>query len=142
MYFRLLGTNGFHIRQRMKDFLLRACVVVRTSNMKTSRCRLTEHIKKLHQKVRCTCSTINISSFNQSNVLHVQHDYFSSFNQSNALHVQHDYFSSFNQSNHWFVTFSLLLPLPSSNLKLANSLGATFHLFNELRAIFAQKKIV
>ena len=26
--------------------------------MKTLRCRLTDHIKKLHQKGRCTCSTI------------------------------------------------------------------------------------
>ena len=42
----------------MKEFLLRACVIVRTSNMKTLRCRLTDHIKKLHQKGRCKCSTI------------------------------------------------------------------------------------
>ena len=52
-------------------------------------------------------------------------------------HVQHDYFSSFNQSNHWFVT--LMLPLPSSFLKLPNKQGRgrrqrECHLSIELRA--------
>ena len=42
----------------MKESLLRACVIVRTSNMKTLRCRLTDHIKQLQQKGHCTCSTI------------------------------------------------------------------------------------
>ena len=34
----------------MKDLLLRARVVVRTSNMKISRCRLADYVKTLHQK--------------------------------------------------------------------------------------------
>ena len=34
VHFRLLGTNGFMKRQRIKDLLLRVRVVVRTSQMK------------------------------------------------------------------------------------------------------------
>ena len=34
----------------MKDLLLRARVVVRTSNMKISRLRLPDYVKTLHQK--------------------------------------------------------------------------------------------
>ena len=48
----------FMYRQRMKDLLLRAPVVVRTSNMKISRRRLADYVKTLHQKACCTCSTI------------------------------------------------------------------------------------
>jgi len=40
----------------MKDLLLRARVVVRTSNMKISRRRLAEYVKTLHQKAYRTCS--------------------------------------------------------------------------------------
>ena len=42
----------------MKNFLLRARVVVRTSNTKISRRRLADYVKILHQKVCCMCSTI------------------------------------------------------------------------------------
>ena len=42
----------------MKDLLLRARVVVRTSNMKISRRRLADYVKTLHQKACCTCSRI------------------------------------------------------------------------------------
>lgn len=35
--FGLLGTNGLILRQRIKDLLLRARIVVRTSNMQISR---------------------------------------------------------------------------------------------------------
>ena len=42
----------------MKDLLLRACVVVRTSNMKISRRRLADYVQTLHQKACRTCSTI------------------------------------------------------------------------------------
>ena len=43
----------------MKDLLLRAPVVVRTSNMKISpRRRLADYVKTLHQKACRTCSTI------------------------------------------------------------------------------------
>ena len=45
-YFHLLGAN----RQGMKDLLLRARVVVRTSNIKISRRCLADYVKKLHQK--------------------------------------------------------------------------------------------
>ena len=44
--------------QRMKDLLLRAPVVVRTSNMKISRRCLADYVKTLNQKACCTCSTI------------------------------------------------------------------------------------
>ena len=46
------------LRQRVKDLLLRARVVVRTSNMKISRRRLADYVKTLHQKACRTCSTI------------------------------------------------------------------------------------
>ena len=42
----------------MKDLLLRARVVVRTSNMKISRRHLADYVKTLHQKACRTCSTI------------------------------------------------------------------------------------
>ena len=48
----------FMQKQRMKDLLLRARVVVRTSNMKISRRHLADYVKKLHQKACRTCSTI------------------------------------------------------------------------------------
>ena len=41
-----------------KILLLRARVVVRTSNLKISRRRLAEYVKTLHQKACRTCSTI------------------------------------------------------------------------------------
>ena len=66
-YFRLLGTNGFHVKAKNKNLLLRAGVVVLTSNMKISRRRLADYLKKCAPK----------------SVPHVQHDYVSSFNQSN-----------------------------------------------------------
>ena len=64
----------------MKDLLLRACVVVRTSNMKISRRRLADY------------STLRQNIATKS-----------------VPHGQHDYFSSFNQSNHLFVALSLRL---------------------------------
>ena len=48
----------FMPRQRMKDLLLRARVVVRTSKMKISCRRAADYVKKLHQKACRTCSTI------------------------------------------------------------------------------------
>ena len=48
----------FMSRKRMKDLLPRACVVVRTSKMKTSPRRLADYVKRLHQKACRTCSTI------------------------------------------------------------------------------------
>ena len=62
----LIGTNGFHVKQKMKDLLLRA-LVVRTSKIKISRCHLADYVKKLAPM----------------GVPHVQHDSVSSFNQSN-----------------------------------------------------------
>ena len=42
-------------RQRGKDLLVQARVVIRTSNVKISRHRLAEYVKALHQKA---CRTI------------------------------------------------------------------------------------
>ena len=53
----------------MKDSLLRARVVVRTSNMKISRRHLADYVRQ---------------QIAPKSVPHVQHDYFSSFNQSNS----------------------------------------------------------
>ena len=50
VYFRLLGTNGFHVKAEDKNLPLRACVVVRTSSMKISRRHLADNVKKLHKK--------------------------------------------------------------------------------------------
>ena len=44
-------------------------VVVRTSNLKTSRRRLAEYVKKLHQKACRTCSTI-IFPYSTNQVIH------------------------------------------------------------------------
>ena len=48
----------FMKRQRVKDLLLRARVVVRALNTKISRRRLADYVKTLHQKACRTCSTI------------------------------------------------------------------------------------
>ena len=45
-------------KQRIKDLQLRARVVVKTSNMKISRRRLADCVKKLQQKACRTCRTI------------------------------------------------------------------------------------
>ena len=43
----------------MKELLLRASVVVKTSNMKISHRRLADYVKTLHQKACRTCSKIS-----------------------------------------------------------------------------------
>ena len=48
----------FMQRQRMKDLLLQARVVVRSSNMKISRRPSADYVKKFHQKACRACSTI------------------------------------------------------------------------------------
>ena len=42
----------------MKDLRLRACVDVRSSNMKIPQRRLADYVKFFYQKACCTCSTI------------------------------------------------------------------------------------
>ena len=44
--------------QRMKDLLLRARVVVRTSKMKISRRCLANYVKQLRRKACSTCSSV------------------------------------------------------------------------------------
>ena len=64
--FRLLSTrtNGFHvIRQRLKNLLLRARVVVRTSNMKISR------RQNITLKACCLCNRIVLLRRNQCYVM-------------------------------------------------------------------------
>ena len=90
VYFRLLGTNGFHVKAEDENLPLRACVVVRTSSMKISRRHLADYVKKLCKKACRTCVPL-FFPFNQSNhwfvvlllLLHVLQDYVSSFDQSN-----------------------------------------------------------
>ena len=48
--FAFLARLAFMRGQRMKDLLLRACVVVRISNMKISRRHLADYVNKLNQK--------------------------------------------------------------------------------------------
>ena len=54
VHFRLLGTNDFYVKAKSERFsvLLRARVVVRTSNMKISRCRLVDYVKTSQQNAR------------------------------------------------------------------------------------------
>ena len=68
VYFRFLGMNGFHVKGKNDRF----SAAVKTSNMKISRLRLADYVKKIAPK----------------SVLHMQHDYFSSFNQSNHWFVK------------------------------------------------------
>ena len=56
--FSLLDANGFISRKRMKDLLLLAVVVVRTSNMKNFCRRLGDYVKKLLERACHKCSTI------------------------------------------------------------------------------------
>ena len=65
LHFRLFGKKSFHVKERVKDLLLRARVVVRTSNMKISRGRLADY---------------GDQNMEPKSVPHVQHDYFSSSN--------------------------------------------------------------
>ena len=61
VHFRLLGTNGVHVKaksERVRDLLLRARIVVRTSNMKISRRHLADYVKTLLQKACHTCCMI------------------------------------------------------------------------------------
>ena len=63
-----LALMVFMYRQRTKDLLLRARVVVRISNMKIQRRRLADYVKKIAPK----------------GVPHVQHDYFT-INSTNRI---------------------------------------------------------
>ena len=56
--FACLGRMFSMYMQRMKDLLLRSRVVVRTSNMKISSCRLAKYVEALLQKVCRRWSTI------------------------------------------------------------------------------------
>ena len=50
VYLRLLGTNGFHVKAEDG--------VVRTSNLKISRLRLADYLKKMLQRARRMCCMI------------------------------------------------------------------------------------
>ena len=66
--FACLARTVYMQRQRMKDLLLWARVVARTSKMNISRRCLADYVKTLHQKACRTCSTITfIHSINQNN---------------------------------------------------------------------------
>ena len=56
--FACLARMVFMLRETMKDLLLSARVVVRTSNIKIPCRRLADYVKTLHQKACCTCSSI------------------------------------------------------------------------------------
>ena len=67
VHFRLLGTNGFHLKAKSERF-----------TAASSRCR---------QNLKYENFTLSFGSLRQNiatkSVPHVQHDYFSIFNQSN-----------------------------------------------------------
>ena len=68
VYFRLLGTNGFHVKAKNERFIAAS-----------SRCRQNLKYENFHGVVWQTTSIENIAP---KSVAHVKHDYFSSFNQS------------------------------------------------------------
>ena len=61
VFFRLLETNGFHVKARNEGFPVEARLVIRTSNMKIPRRHLADYVIKLHQKACPACSTIIFS---------------------------------------------------------------------------------
>ena len=67
VHFRLLGTNGFHVKLKNERF--------------------TAASSRFRQNLKYENFTSSLGRLRQNNapksVLHVQHDYFSSFNQSN-----------------------------------------------------------
>jgi len=71
LHFRLLATNGFHVKVKSERF-----------TAASSRCR---------QNLKCENFTSSFGRLHQNiapkSVPHVQHDYFSSFNQSNHWFV-------------------------------------------------------
>ena len=60
LHFRLLGTNGFHVKAKSERFTAAClgCCHNLKINMKISRRRLADYVKTLHQKVCHTWSTI------------------------------------------------------------------------------------
>ena len=56
----LIGANGFHVKSENERFFSvgSRSLVIRTSNLKISRRRLADYVKKLHQEACRTCSTI------------------------------------------------------------------------------------
>ena len=120
--------------------------------MKTSRCRLADYVKTLHQISCRTCRTIIfLHSTNQvidlwrccwcchrqilNSLMKVSRRHQSAPNS--VPHVQHDYFSSSNQWNHWFVTYSLPLLSSLGSLRFDdgnvndNATNQWFHWLNE-----------
>ena len=67
VHFRLLGTNGFHVKAKSERFT--AASFCRRQNLKYE--NFTSSFGRLRQNIA------------PKSVPHVQHDYFSSFNQSN-----------------------------------------------------------
>ena len=55
---RLIGTNVFMLRQKMRYLLLLANVDVRSSNMKIPRCRMADYVKKMYFNACRSCSMI------------------------------------------------------------------------------------
>ena len=106
MHFRLLGTNGFHVKAKNERF-----------TAASSRCRqnlkyenLTWSFGRLHQNIA------------PKSVPHVQHDYFSSFNQFVALSLtlpsSNLKFPVEGKSVSWSSPCTSLCPLHSSPFEL------------------------
>ena len=56
VHFRLLGTNGFHVKAKSeRDY---CCELTLSSEPQFSRCCLADYVKTLHQKACHTCRTI------------------------------------------------------------------------------------
>ena len=55
---RLIGTNVFMLRQKMRYLLLLANVDFRISNMKIPRCSMADYVKEMYFNACRSCSTI------------------------------------------------------------------------------------
>ena len=56
--FHLIDTNGFMLRERMKDLQLRVRFVVKTINLKFSCRHLADYVKEMYRNAGSTCNTI------------------------------------------------------------------------------------
>ena len=75
----------------MKELLLRARVVVRSSNMKISRRRLADYVKNLHQKACRTCST-TIFPYSANRVIAFSNGHFSTKQRNCGYQVQSGFY--------------------------------------------------
>ena len=58
LHFRLLGTNGFHVKAKNERFTAASSRCRQNLKYENFTCHLADYVKTLHQKACRTCSTI------------------------------------------------------------------------------------